>query len=106
VQVKREHLLELVYTPRYPTYQNERWLFCCREPMAFVGEWTRERFSREAEDGSGRKLFESVVEGVVPGLWEDSLGKPTGIYMFECLKCGRRRGNWDIGEDSWRAPQA
>jgi uncharacterized protein CbrC (UPF0167 family) len=96
VVVPREHLLELVRTPAYPSIQGERWLFCCREPMAFLGEWSRERFAREAPDGNGRALFEAVVEEAVPGLWEDELHDVTGIYVFECCRCARRRAHWDI----------
>jgi hypothetical protein len=64
--------------------------------MALVGEWSRERFSLEAADGDGRALFDSIVEKTVPGLWEDDLHDVTGIYVFECCRCARRRANWDM----------
>jgi len=79
IRVQSELLLELVCTPSYPTIQEEKWLFCCRQPMAFLGNWSRERFGREAADGDGEALFKSIVEWVVPGLWEDELHDETGV---------------------------
>ena len=96
VRVPRETLEELVRTPGYRTIQGERWLFCCREPMVFIGCWQRELFVDEAEGADGKALFESIVERVVPGLWENALGDDTGIYVFECAKCGTKRGHWDL----------
>jgi uncharacterized protein CbrC (UPF0167 family) len=89
-------MFELLRTPTYSSIQGERWLFCCRAPMTFIGVWSRERFQQEAPNGDGRTLFDSLVEGVVPGLWEDELHDTTGIYLFRCGTCGRRRGHWDI----------
>jgi len=96
VHVSRDHLVELVSTPTYSTIQGDKWLFCCHEPMAFVGQWSRQRFSEEAADGDGSALFSSIVERVVPGLWEDELHDVTGVYVFECCRCKRKRAHWDI----------
>lgn len=89
-------LEELVRTPGYPSIQGDNWLFCCREPMAYIGAWSRERFDEEAPDGDGRTLFTKIVENITPGLWEDELHDETGIYVFECVKCARRRAHWDV----------
>ena len=39
---------ELLRTPTYLTTQGNRWLFCCRAPMVFVGSWSRDQFTRQA----------------------------------------------------------
>jgi uncharacterized protein CbrC (UPF0167 family) len=89
-------ILELLRTPTYSTIQGERWLFCCKQPMVFLGQWSRQRFKDVAPDGDGRALFEDVVDDSVPGLWEDALHDATGVYVFRCSGCGRKRAHWDI----------
>ncbi len=89
-------MFELLRTPTYYTIQSEWWQFCCRRPMVFVGEWSREEFSRRAPDGDGRRLFEEIVQDSIPGLWEDRLHDITGVYVFRCPQCGRLTAHWDI----------
>ena len=89
-------MFELIRTPTYLTIQGERWLFCCKAPMVFLGSWSRDRFTREAPDGNGRSYFERIVADAVPGLWEDQLHDTTGVYVFRCPSCKRLRGHWDI----------
>lgn len=89
-------MFELLRTPTYLTIQGDRWLFCCKEPMVFVGQWSREQFTRQAPDGDGQKLFRAIVEKPVPGLWEDELHDETGIYVFRCRSCQRLRAHWDL----------
>ncbi len=95
-RLPREMMFELLRTPTYNTIQGERWQFCCRQPMVFLGEWSREEFSRRAPDGDGRRFFETIVEDTVPGLWEDQLHDITGVYVFRCASCGRLTAHWDI----------
>jgi uncharacterized protein CbrC (UPF0167 family) len=97
VQVPEGVLFDLLSTPTYSTIQGDRWLFCCHVPMTYVGAWSRARFNEEAPDGDGRALFQKVVEGSMPGLWEDELHDVTGVYVFECQRCNRRRAHWDVG---------
>ena len=96
VRLPQATMFELLRTPTYATIQGERWLFCCKAPMIFVGQWSAEEFSRESKGGDGRALFDAIVEKPVPGLWEDELHDQTGIYVFRCAACGRRRAHWDI----------
>lgn len=91
-----EMMFELLRTPNYSSIQGEQWQFCCQRPMIFIGNWSRERFRNEAPDGDGEALMRTIVEQVVPGLWEDQLHDVTGIYVFRCPECGRRTGHWDI----------
>ena len=51
-------MFELLRTPGFHTIQGQSWLFCCKEPMTFVGCWEREDFSNNAEDENGQALFE------------------------------------------------
>ena len=56
-RVDQGTLFELLRTPTYSTIQGERWLFCCREPMVFIGAWTREQFVAHAPNGDGKALL-------------------------------------------------
>jgi len=96
VKVDRSFITELLRTPTYSTIQGDQWLFCCRAPMNFIGTWSRERFVHEAIGGDGRDLFNKIVERAVPGLWEDRLHDVTGIYVFQCSQCLKRRAHCDI----------
>lgn len=95
-RLPREMMLELLRTPTYVSLQGEQWQFCCGRPMVFLGAWSREEFARRAPDGDGRRLFDSIVQDVVPGLWEDALHDETGVYVFRCPKCERLTAHWDI----------
>src|SRR5437763_2936764 len=80
-RLPREMMDELLRTPTYTTIQGERWQFCCRSPMLFVGSWSREEFTKRSPNGDGKRFFEDVVQDVVPGLWEDKLHDVTGVYV-------------------------
>ena len=95
-KLDKEIMYELLRTPTFITIQGEVWQFCCRRPMVFIGSWSRHEFTEHAEDGDGKALFKSIVQGEVPGLWEDQLHDETGIYVFECKQCGAKRATWDL----------
>ena len=95
-RVPQEMTFELLRTPTYVSIQGEIWQFCCRQPMVFLGAWSRKEFTRRAPDGDGRKYFESIVQDPIPGLWEDRLHDETGAYVFRCPECGRMTAHWDI----------
>jgi uncharacterized protein CbrC (UPF0167 family) len=96
VRLPQELMFELLRTPTYNSIQGERWQFCCRRPMIFIGEWSREEFSRRAPDSNGRRFFEKIVQDCIPGLWEDQLHDITGVYVFRCPTCERLKAHWDI----------
>jgi len=96
VRLPQEMMFELLQTPTYSTIQGDRWLFCCQAPMIYVGEWSRTEFSRRAPDGNGQKLFNEIVEDVMPGLWEDELHDMTGVYVFRCSACNIFKAHWDL----------
>ncbi len=94
VKLPEEIMFELLRTPTYGTWQGERWLFCCRYPMTYVGAWHHEQFMEHASDRNGEYLYYAVVEGIPDGTW-DSLGHDLSAYVFQCKRCGRLRAHWD-----------
>jgi uncharacterized protein CbrC (UPF0167 family) len=95
-RLPHEMMFELLRTPTYMSIQGERWQFCCRKPMVFLGRWEREDFHPRAPDADGRKLFDEIIQRPVPGLWEDELHDITGIYVFRCTDCNRLTAHWDL----------
>lgn len=95
-RLPQETMFELLRTPTYSTIQGDRWQFCCRQPMIFIGEWSRKEFSRRAPNGDGHRFFEEIVQDTCPGLWEDNLHDSTGVYVFRCALCRRLTAHWDI----------
>jgi hypothetical protein len=95
-RLAQETMFELLRTPTYSTIQGERWQFCCKRPMIFIGAWRRDEFSRRAPDRNGKRFFDSIVQDAVPGLWEDQLHDVTGVYVFRCTECGKLTAHWDI----------
>ncbi len=90
-------LLELLRTPTYSSIQGEHWLFCCDQPMIFAGEWQQDDFRRAAPDGvDPEEFFNTVVDDVCPGLWEDRLHDITAVYVFFCEHCRKYRAHWDM----------
>jgi uncharacterized protein CbrC (UPF0167 family) len=95
-KVPSADMLELTRTPGYLTIQGEQWLFCCAQPMTYLGVWTSETFNEMAEGGDGRALFDKIVPDASDDLWEDNLHDETGIYVFRCRMCGERAAHWDL----------
>ncbi len=87
-------MFELLRTPTYGSWQGECWLFCCRYPMTFVGEWKHADFERRARDSNGEELYYEVVEGVPADSW-DALGQTLCVYVFECKRCGKLLAHFD-----------
>ncbi len=95
-RLPQEFMFELLRTPTYNSIQGERWQFCCRRPMVFIGEWSREEFKNRAPAGRARRYFEQIVQDSVPGLWEDELNEVTGVYVFRCPSCDKVTAHWDL----------
>ena len=95
-KIPQAMMFELLRTPTYSSIQGDQWQFCCKQPMIFLGEWTRDDFRRHAPDGNGQALFHQIVQDIVPGLWEDQLHDETGIYVFRCPACSRLTAHWDL----------
>ncbi|NLS91903.1 MAG: CbrC family protein [Planctomycetaceae bacterium] len=95
VKLPQDIMFELLRTPKYRTWQGERWLFCCRYPMTYLGEWHHDQFNQRASDGNGESLYYAALEDVPDDTW-DSLGHAVNAYVFECKQCGRLRAHWDF----------
>ena len=95
-RLPQEMMFELLRMPTYGSIQGECWQFCCRQPMVFLGEWSREDFTRRAPGGDGRRFFEEIVQDSVPDLWRNELHDTTGVYVFECRSCSRLTAHWDM----------
>ncbi len=95
VRLPKEIMFELLRTPAYGTWQGECWLFCCKYPMTYMGEWHHEDFDRNAPDGAGEELYYSVVEDAPPESW-DGLGHGLSVYVFKCMRCGKLRSHCDF----------
>lgn len=95
-----QHLWELLHTPTYAIIQGETWLFCCKQPMTYIGEWANVRHSPPCADQQ-RAFLEVILDtdaGMKDGIWEKTEGGSgsLGVYVFRCRACGKFKGNWDI----------
>jgi len=86
---------ELASTPNFISWQGERWLFCCQHPMTYKGVWKIEDFHKNAPN-NGKQFFETIVEDIEEGLWDEKFGDCVTYYVFECKKCKRLRVYWDM----------
>ena len=87
VRVAPEHLQELIRTPRYNTWQGERWLFCCQRPSAFLGSVPTELVFKGQPPSLG-----AISEWLEAPNWEATASNKYGshtCYLFRCVKCGR-----------------
>ena len=90
VKVESGWLKELIRTPGYHSWQGERWLFCCRQPCAFLGDLDLAGLVTddvadllEVPAAEVRWWIEAIRNGSVAS------------YSFRCLKCGRGRAYTD-----------
>jgi uncharacterized protein CbrC (UPF0167 family) len=94
-RLPQEIMFELLRTPNYSTWQGERWLFCCRYPMTFVGEWDREDFRRHDPNGEGEALYYQVARGAPANSWK-AVGTGVCVHVFNCKRCGKLRAHFDF----------
>lgn len=93
VGFEEEILHELLRTPKYHTWQGERWLFCCRQPMVFRGSIPRSVLgdSLEPSEEAIRKFLDSPD-------WQATTSANQGshtIYAFTCSACAKLRSHED-----------
>ena len=99
VRVDRVALTELLRTPKYETWQGEKWLFCCQRPMVYVGPLNEPLLMRlrEAEETQeevvGRLLQSSTREAHERTL--QVLKERISMYVFHCPLCRKHRAHWD-----------
>jgi uncharacterized protein CbrC (UPF0167 family) len=93
VHIAPEHLLELLRTPKYHTWQGESWLFCCKRPMVFRGSLPADIFSDSPEH-----LSSDIEAFLASPDWAQSIGEDHGshtYYAFTCAACGALRFHED-----------
>jgi uncharacterized protein CbrC (UPF0167 family) len=99
VRVPEVHLWELLRTPTFSTWQGERWLFCCQQPMTYVGTWDDVSEPGHSLDEL-RAFFDSLsLDDAIQDLaWEgiERGSSPVCIYVFRCKSCDSRRASWDM----------
>lgn len=100
----QEALAELRRTPQFVTWQQELWLSCCSDFMAYIGTWVPTDFAKRAEDGDGRKLFLAMTRDErLRFLWDHACTKGEVVpkdwhatyYAFQCRHCSALAGYWD-----------
>jgi hypothetical protein len=89
IHVPSKWLRELLRTPRYHTWQGERWLFCCHHPMVFRGS-----IPAELLDKSQSGIVIQMSRFLADPRWQDTVraGRSSHTYYaFSCGDCGRLR---------------
>ena len=96
VRVPGEHLWELLRTPGFHSWQGERWLFCCRQPMTYMGGWRNVVESLRPDDPSAffEGLFDPDDEARGWG-YEPFESGNASLYVYRCRSCGRCRATYD-----------
>lgn len=95
-KVPSEHLTELTRTPGYHSWQGDIWLFCCKTPMVFCGEWKQPDFEAQAADGDALSLARSMVAVDEHRYWGDAFPDQLSFYVFRCQQCDGRRAHTDM----------
>jgi uncharacterized protein CbrC (UPF0167 family) len=95
-RIPNEHLWELLRTPGYHSWQGERWLFCCRRPMTYLGGWRHAVEAIRPDDPIAffEGLFDADDEARRLGYEAFESGSPS-LYAYWCGTCGRCRATWD-----------
>ena len=86
VHIESEFLVELLRTPKYHTWQGERWLFCCQRPMVFRGSLPADIFSANHD-----QLSSEMQAFLAAPNWKKTVGDGHGshtYYVFTCAVCG------------------
>jgi len=99
VRMSETHLTELLRTPKYETWQGERWLFCCAQPMVFVGPLEealleRLRETQETQEEVVGQLLQVEAREAHRRTTEVLKGR-ISMYVFRCTTCKKHRAHWD-----------
>jgi uncharacterized protein CbrC (UPF0167 family) len=95
-EVDLTYLVELTRTPAYSTWQGVRWLFCCEQPMIFVGGVDTATLGQEG----GAALRVASLFGIenreeAEERLEQVLENRISTYRFRCPLCNRQRACYD-----------
>lgn len=95
-RIPGEHLWELLRTPAFHTWQEERWLFCCRQPMTYAGGWAHVRDTVRPEDPGA--FFTGLFDANDPIEYrkdDDYVSGCPSLYVYRCPACRRHRATYD-----------
>ena len=95
VEIPPMVLLELVRTPVYSTWQDERWLFCCGSAMVYIGRWGSVEVVHHLP-GDPAAAFLAIFDGAEPWMWADVDELSIDFHAFRCRSCDRVRGHVDM----------
>lgn len=96
VRIPSGHLFELLRTPTFHTWQGESWLFCCKQPMIYVGEWENVSKSQFVPDDK-RGFVEDIVHPDARNwVWDGISTGNVCLYLFHCKTCNRFRSTCDM----------
>ena len=93
VHFEKADLHELLRTPKYHTWQGERWLFCCKRPMIFRGSIPSSVLGAGLEPSE-----EAILAFLTNPDWEETVSGNQGshtVYAFTCSSCGALRTHED-----------
>jgi uncharacterized protein CbrC (UPF0167 family) len=82
-------------TPPVRWIQSNLWPVHHGDFCRYIGEWDQEKLTEDAKADDGRSYLSSILEDSssvedVDGLWASIGDGWTEVFVFECLKCGRR----------------
>lgn len=99
VRIAPELLRDLLRTPLFCGWQQEKWLFCCRRPMIYMGHWLDVVQMRQPKDRAElfRTIYETAytVDTTPQDDWLtaslDFEATDPEMYVFRCPECERLR---------------
>lgn len=95
VRMPEEHLFELLRTPTFHTWQGECWLFCCKQPMVYVGSWSSVSES-QLVPSDPRVFVESIVHpDEEESIWDGISTDRMCLNILQCKACNRFRATCD-----------
>jgi uncharacterized protein CbrC (UPF0167 family) len=90
VHIDSECLFELLCTPKYLSWQGDRWFFCCHRPMIFRGSLPADILPHNTV-----KLSSAIAAFLAAPDWTRTVGDDRRSYVyyyaFTCAVCGALR---------------
>lgn len=90
-------LEELSKTPPVPWLQFNDWPVCCGDFMRYIGEWGREEFNLNSNDGNGKRYLLDLLDDSFINQIDDfevfwnEIGEYSIAFVFECIECKVRK---------------
>jgi len=96
----RAGLEELIRTPDYHSAQGSSWLFCCGQPMVFLGTVDDTLLTSLAADGqkTSTEVLSALLgidDDAAEEVLDDALSQRISVYAFRCRACSKKRAYSD-----------